>query len=304
MSSQNAKPQAERATGKVCKRCDSTQVFLSKYRGLEGILPAIASCNVYRCLGCYHRFWAYENFFANPVRAWLWGIILFLAVVLMFLGLSRSSDLSQLNRKAELIPQFESQAENIDAPVDLSANDPVTSALSRNDVVNDFDEALTSLPDDVIETSKLEVAQAESERIKSAFEESNQRLESAVVEDEQALSSLLKIDINHRINGWREAWQAGNVSDYLTFYSLTFQPNGGLSYNAWQEQRKARVTPSKKIELVLSDFDVTFADENRRAIAIFTQSYESPTYSEKSQKKLVLLNEGDDWNIVSEETVN
>ena len=312
------KSSGHKPVNSLCKKCSSPHVVESQSRSIEGLIKAIIPCNVHRCLDCYHRFWAFESLFSNASRVWVLVFVSLIVVTSVFFSVQQASQ-SNLNRKAEFIPFETSEPNSLEsnslgsnsetAQVDSDDADVgdvgnIRALLKDADIVesNEPDTLLKSVIDSAGEVEVIE-AKFQSEKIISKSEESIKRLESAVDEDQQALASLLKVDINYRIEGWRKSWQAGLVNDYLSFYSPSFKPNNGLSNKAWQAQRKLRVSPSKKITLSLSDFDVEVMDENKRAVAIFTQSYSSPTYSEVSRKKLVLLNEEGNWNISSEEQV-
>jgi len=144
----------------------------------------------------------------------------------------------------------------------------------------------------------------QSQQISDTIKSSIERLESAFVEDQKALVSLLKIDINHTIESWRKAWQSGAEKKYFSHYSNNFKPSNFLPLKEWRLERAERISSANNIEVNLSDFDVSFTDDNKRAVALFTQSYFSKKYAEVSRKKLVLVNEQDEWKIVLERDVN
>ena len=146
----------------------------------------------------------------------------------------------------------------------------------------------------------LNNAKTQSQRSSVAQQKNLERLEKAIDEDKGALESLVKVELNYRVERWSEMWQSGLVDYYLGFYSKDFQPNKGLSFDAWVEQRKKRINPEKKIEIKLSSFDVSFSNDMKRSVMIFDQLYSSHSYSEKSRKKLVWVKEADEWKIVSE----
>lgn len=280
----------------ACPECDSNNVYLSKYRHLEGVVASFLPRNVFRCLDCNNRFWANERLFANSSRVWTLILSSFFALVVVFLFFQPLDNQETLSRKAEFIPQFDSSS-NTDGDQSLSQKKPtnngqLSAALSGTN------------SDQGLENSLVGESENQSEQISDTIKSSIDRLESAFVEDQKALVSLLKIDINHAIESWRKAWQSGAAKDYLSYYSDEFRPVNFVPLKKWKAERESRVTPASNIEVTLTDFDVSFLDENRRAIALFTQSYFSETYAEVSRKRLELISEKDEWKIISEREVD
>ena len=299
-------------TKRVCPSCSSQSVFLSEYRGIESIFPTFLPCNVYRCLDCNNRYWAFQPLFANPARVWGVTLIGFAVLISVFLYIQPDITQANLSRKAEFIPQFDSldKEELITANIvetaelELEPVEPVTAALTDSSIdVDEPTEALIELSNSESSVSEVIDAKVQSEKISSASKASLERLESAVVEDKEALASLLKVDINYAIENWRKAWQSGDTENYLNSYGANFEPANDLTFEQWQAQRRTRVLPSKKIELELSDFDVSFENQNQQAVAIFTQAYSSSTYSDTSRKKLLLENQQSSWKIISEQQI-
>jgi len=284
----------------VCPECGSNNVYLSKYRGLEGVVASFLPRNVFRCLDCNERFWASEALFANASRVWALILSSFAILVVVLLFFQSGDSQTDLSRKAEFIPQFDSQL-NSQNEQGSSQEKQLSAALSGTNVDQGLDEQLL---DSVENKAKVNDAKNQSEQISDTIKSSIDRLELAFIEDQKALVSLLKIDINHAIESWRKAWQSGATKNYLSFYSNDFKPSNFLPLKEWIAQRESRVKPGSGIEVNLTDFDVSLTDENKRAVALFTQSYFSKKYAEVSRKRLVLVSEQDEWKIVSEREVN
>jgi len=122
-------------------------------------------------------------------------------------------------------------------------------------------------------------------------------------EDKAALESLLKSDMNDRLERWRDAWQTGLADYYLDFYSENFQPSGNLTLAEWVEQRKFRISPDKAIKIQLSNFEISFSNEMNLSTVLFDQQYSSQGYSERSRKKTIWVKEESEWKIISEAQV-
>lgn len=291
-----------RVVDTICQRCRSNKVVISRHRGAESFIASVFPCNKCRCVECYRRFWVYESLTASPRRLFTWGFLVFLAVAATLLSVQSSEKDGSLNRTAKLIPHFDqgelTASDEGVKPTQLVLNDVLSDADSQS--VNHKDELLEAAVSQAGNADLLSNAKLKSAESSIAQQESLERLEQAVVEDSKALESLLKVDMNYRVEQWRSAWQSGLADYYLEFYSKSFQPRRGLAFNEWVEQRKKRIRPDKKINLNLSGFNVSFSEGMKKTVMTFEQIYSSHGYSETSRKQLVWVKEGDEWKIISE----
>lgn len=294
----------------VCRRCDSHNIVGSRHRGIEGWVATILPMDVYRCVECYSRFWMSEPMFASGKRVAFWSSLLLLVVLGVFLRLQLTAQTSVLNRTAEFIPQFDNSeqtfvANHVEEQDFDSFQTPVTAVLSDSGI--EESPSLNTLAhlqtvDSELESEPVELSELrpQSSSVENRQKSSVARLEKAVVNDTAALASLLKVDMNYRVERWRGAWESGLADYYLTFYSDTFKPENGLDYKLWVVQRNARVKPEKKIKIELSNFSVSFSEKLQKSTVIFDQHYRSANYSELSRKSLVWVKEEAGWRIVSE----
>lgn len=258
----------------------------------------------YRCLHCYHRFWQWENFFANSKRVWTWGIVLVLltATVLSRLG---SSPPDHVEPRESYGANQASQAIGSDPPESLFAessggtSQAVTSAKSAINS-NTVSAPLTAAPSQ----QQLEQARAEAQYAKSLNEAKRAQLEQTMINERAELESLLKVDIGYRLENWRRAWEAGDIERYLSFYAQEFVPAKLLSRDQWEQLRRTRVAPNKSIAVQLSNFRVAFGQDYTQATVQFDQSYRSGNYQEQSRKQLTLLKQQQEWKIMAETELN
>lgn len=117
---------------------------------------------------------------------------------------------------------------------------------------------------------------------------------------ESHVNSKVKQQIETLIELWRAAWEKGDSKRYLSFYSSSFKPEGGLSVSVWRNQRSSRVVPTKRIKLKLFDIRIHINKERDVVRVRFVQDYHSKTYSEVSLKELILVSEAEYWFIVRE----
>ncbi len=83
-------------------------------------------------------------------------------------------------------------------------------------------------------------------------------------------------EVTARVNGWADAWRHKDYDSYIKFYADKFTPEPPLTRDAWQKQRKQRLTNPGKINLELSNMKVTC--DGDKAKAEFDQDYSVTTY--------------------------
>lgn len=100
---------------------------------------------------------------------------------------------------------------------------------------------------------------------------------------------------------WAKAWSARDVDAYLAAYSAEFKPDGGLSFEEWQSQRRARIGKAKMISVELVAPEVQAIDSQHVRV-LFTQDYSSDTISDKVGKIIELASVDGAWKITRETT--
>jgi tetratricopeptide (TPR) repeat protein len=117
-------------------------------------------------------------------------------------------------------------------------------------------------------------------------------------------AGTIKVDtesLNQVVQGWAAAWSAKDVDKYLSFYAPEFAPEGGTSRQAWEEQRRARISKPKEIRVAVADLQVQPVGEDRVQVT-FRQDYSSDQLSNKSTKVLELTQVAGQWRIRREFT--
>ena len=106
-------------------------------------------------------------------------------------------------------------------------------------------------------------------------------------------------DVRRLTSAWAGAWSARDVGTYLAFYAPDFTPEGGMSRDAWSQQRKQRI--GKAVAPNVEVHDLTVAETGNETLTVrFRQEYAAGTYRETSDKQLVWEQRGDRWLIVRE----
>ncbi len=305
-----------------CPKCDASKVATSRPQSGDQFRSIILPALPYRCLRCYHRFWLKENFFAKKARVVFWVVvtlILFLFSIVAISSLFGESSRRELASTEPALEAFsprsnesESSGVALDEP---QANGGQTSpqvitpgaaqapAVIADSPVVDVD--LSSQPALTLEQQKQQVKLAK-QQAEAAAEQSQakvEQIETTLSPDPLERESLAKVEVGYAIEQWRDAWSKGDVQTYLRQYSPSFKPSTGLSVDEWEAQRIVRVSPSKNINLVLTDFDMSFSAQLTKASVEFQQSYTAGAYSETSYKQLVLSKGASGWKIIAEITL-
>ena len=107
-------------------------------------------------------------------------------------------------------------------------------------------------------------------------------------------------DAENAVIAWAKSWAARDVKAYLAAYGKDFDPPGSLNRNAWEEERRQRISGKTKITVKLENLSVTV--NNNTAVAKFRQDYKANGLAVSSRKTLDLVKTGDRWQIVKEST--
>jgi len=101
------------------------------------------------------------------------------------------------------------------------------------------------------------------------------------------------------VREWAQAWADQRVDDYLGFYSRGFLTPDTLSREAWEVQRRERLSKPRFIKLSVDFLASRWIDAGRGWVE-FRQSYWSDTFSDTVVKRLELIHEDGGWRILQE----
>lgn len=101
------------------------------------------------------------------------------------------------------------------------------------------------------------------------------------------------------IEAWAAAWSQQDVSAYLAAYSSNFEVPGRQSRRQWEGLRRSRLTRPSRIDVKIS-YDTFELIAPGRVQVDFNQIYDSNLFSDRTNKRLTLVEEAGTWKIVSE----
>jgi outer membrane protein, adhesin transport system len=108
--------------------------------------------------------------------------------------------------------------------------------------------------------------------------------------------------VSVQVRDWASAWADKDYKRYMSFYSSTFTPDGGLSREDWAQLRRSRLSRPNNISVDISNLHVR-ADGPTHAFAEFLQNYRSDVFSDKTNKVLEFSLEGNRWMIQRESSM-
>jgi len=104
--------------------------------------------------------------------------------------------------------------------------------------------------------------------------------------------------ITAAVNKWAQAWSNKHLDQYFASYGASFKPAKGLSRQAWEQQRKERISKPSKISVEVSNLKIDADDGSAKAT--FKQSYRADGKPIRTSKALLMKRDGDNWYIVEE----
>jgi len=108
-------------------------------------------------------------------------------------------------------------------------------------------------------------------------------------------------DVRHMLMAWKEDWESGDPTRYLSHYSSVFVLPESLSREAWEASRRASISRTQKIDLSFDDLDVVMGENKVHASVSFTQRYAFDQYKGEVKKILLLdLSDHGEWVIAYE----
>lgn len=315
----------------ACPKCGAGKVAKSRAVSGDRLIMRLLPKRPYRCLHCYHRFWHAEPFTEDPrrVRAWVYLLVAaLLALIWLILPSSDPEPREGVSTRGTFAEEMSVADANADAQSDAqrgAALEPTERARPSPQEQAKLIESSGFQPPrtaraEVEELLRAGVAQEEvattlnSAQWQARAEQIIDTTADPPIIDDTSASPLVEGGtdtaeqeftraLKDRLEQWRLAWQMGDVERYLEFYAPSFQPANGMSRAAWQSQRRARVTPDKKIALGLSEIQAQFAPEPGMAIVSLLQAYKSENYQESARKELRFKQIADQWYIVAEQQI-
>jgi murein L,D-transpeptidase YafK len=114
-----------------------------------------------------------------------------------------------------------------------------------------------------------------------------------------ALDQTVSYDdmIKQVITEWLQAWQAGDMERYGSFYASDFRTTG-MDLNGWISHKTMLNQRNRNVRITSED--ITISLRRNRIVARFKQTYTSSRHSDVGLKKLYFKKEQGDWTIYRE----
>ena len=108
-------------------------------------------------------------------------------------------------------------------------------------------------------------------------------------------------EIASQTTAWGAAWASRDIKSYLAFYASDFNPEKGLSREAWARQREQRINRTSDVRIEIQDL-VVRSNSPDAAVAGFRQIYSAGAFGETTDKEVEWRKIGGQWKIVREST--
>lgn len=107
-------------------------------------------------------------------------------------------------------------------------------------------------------------------------------------------------EVSAVVHAWASSWSHRDMGAYLGAYVPDYA-TGGKSHKAWEDDRKVRIVPRKRIAVEISDLRVSVNGD--KAQAHFKQTYESDTLTTSGHKTLDLVRSPSGRWLIKQESV-
>lgn len=108
--------------------------------------------------------------------------------------------------------------------------------------------------------------------------------------------------VNTAVDTWALSWAAQDVEGYLNAYADDYRPPSGESHEQWRALRRERLRRPAYIDVQLADRRLSRVDSDVVEVR-FRQHYRSDSYSDFSDKRLLLRRQAGEWKIALEESL-
>ena len=103
------------------------------------------------------------------------------------------------------------------------------------------------------------------------------------------------------VQAWAQAWESKDFDGYFGAYAPEYTPEGGVSRQTWEAQRRDRISRPKKIGVEVIDPKLDDIEDGGVRVS-FRQRYTSDSFSDSVNKVIELAPIGGGWKIVREYT--
>jgi murein L,D-transpeptidase YafK len=104
-------------------------------------------------------------------------------------------------------------------------------------------------------------------------------------------------EVEKVIDGWKEAWENKNISNYLNFYSPRFSAQG-MDWYDWKAYKSRLAKKYGEIKVNIDNLHLIKA--NGVVLASFYQTYHTNKFESRGEKRLYLAKNSNEWKIISE----
>lgn len=203
-----------------------------------------------------------------------------------------------VEESAATIASTEDTVEQVGQPQELATN-----IESPQSVAVEFAEPESTGEEDQSSTDNGGLAALESDIDEIAETTEQQEISSLTLNAESSVSPQQPLpdvsELEAAVAVWVAAWQEKELAGYFASYHSGFVPRYQDTQAEWRSNRRRVIGNAAWIRLEMSEFEFIGIDAGMMEVH-FWLSYESPTYSDNTQKKLLMVEEDGEWRIMEE----
>jgi hypothetical protein len=111
-------------------------------------------------------------------------------------------------------------------------------------------------------------------------------------------ATLEREEVRKVFDTWLRAWNAKDMEAYFGVYAKAFRPSDGESRDAWERQRRIRISNKSYINVRAESSELTIKQDT--ATIRFVQIYLSDRLRDETGKTLLFAKTNGKWQIVQE----
>jgi len=199
---------------------------------------------------------------------------------------SLNSNNANVRRKLSIVSQLASSGSNLRAsgvPQPVAGAAPVSAPISAPAAVA----PIAATPVTAAEPAAADTPEA------PVLPGAAVKADDSYLNIEQSTAALAAVE------SWAKAWSAKDLDAYFAAYAPEFTPEGGVTRETWEAQRRERIAKAKQISVKVQKPEVSSIEDGGLRVS-FTQAYQSDSYSDSTDKIVDLVRVGGAWKIVRE----
>jgi len=109
----------------------------------------------------------------------------------------------------------------------------------------------------------------------------------------------VKLEVEAVICAWIDAWENKDIERYMAFYDTGFKSRD-MDLKEWKRHRNRLNERYHNVSVDISGLEIKMVSDVEAGVA-FVQEYQADNYADYGEKNMILIKEGKEWKIKTEE---